>query len=45
MGLPTRHFASTGWELSYDDLDTFSAAIAGTDAGSGPSRPAIMGVV
>ena len=32
-------------QLTDDDLDTISAAIASSDAGSGPSRPAIVGVV
>jgi aryl-alcohol dehydrogenase-like predicted oxidoreductase len=34
-----------GLQLTDDDLDTISAAIASTGAGSGPSRPAIVGVV
>ena len=45
MSLPVGRFGSTGSELTGDDLDTISAAIASSDAGSGPSRPAIMGVL
>jgi aryl-alcohol dehydrogenase-like predicted oxidoreductase len=35
---------AAGLQLSDDDLDTISAAIARSGAGSGPSRPAIVGV-
>ena len=36
---------AAGLQLTDDDLDTISAAIASSDAGGGPSRPAIMGVL
>jgi len=32
-------------QLTDDDLDTIAVAIASTGAGSGPARPAIMGVL
>jgi aryl-alcohol dehydrogenase-like predicted oxidoreductase len=38
MGLPARHFGSTGWELTTVGLGTWAL-------GGGPSRPAIMGVL
>jgi aryl-alcohol dehydrogenase-like predicted oxidoreductase len=36
---------AVGLQLTDDDLDTISAAIASSGAGSGPSRPAVIGVV